>query len=144
MSISLLQASQAADEASLTIEYSWSTGHLQIRTEEIHVQDNGGLTVKYVEQEQKPVEYRFALDENELAAITALVRAVNFFDQQSNDTAFPRRVGQSSLTVSLGKKKRTLRYGHRPELAPLAQALWMTNPRNAPPDHRRACVEDEN
>jgi hypothetical protein len=123
MSISLLQASQAADEASLTIEYSWSAFHSQIRTAEIHVQDNGGVTVKYVKQEQKAVEYRFALDENELAAITALVRAVNFFDQQS-DTAFPRRVGQSSLTVSLGKERRTLRYGHKPELAPLTQALW--------------------
>jgi len=125
--MSVLQVARASGEvaaAAPLIEYSWGGGLSSIRTANVCVRENGGVTVKYLKQEQKPVEYGFVLDTDEIAALTALVRTVKFFDQSAEAAAIATDVGISSLTVTVGKSRRALRFNSRQEFEPLTEALW--------------------
>lgn len=120
----LLQLTQATEDSMPLIEYSWSGGRSNIKTADVRIDDTGRVLVKCVKHEQPPLEYEFTLDGDEVAALRSLVQSVNFFDQPTSDTSFATDVGQSSLTVSLEKSRRTLNYRFRPELDPLTQSLW--------------------
>jgi hypothetical protein len=122
--IGLLQTTQAAVDSMPLIQYSWGGGLSNIKSADLRIHDTGKVLVKCVKQEQKPLEYEFTLDGDEVAALISLVQIVKFFDQPTNDTSFATDVGESSLTVSLGNNRRTLNYRFRPELDPLTQALW--------------------
>lgn len=123
--VGLATLAQSADKPVPLIHYTKHGGMLSnIKIAEVRVEATGQVTVRYEKQAQRPSDYRFSLDEDELAALTSLVRVVRFFEQPASDTARVTDVGESSLTVNIGNDRRTLHYRFRQELDPLTRELW--------------------
>lgn len=114
----------AADQALDLLHFAWGGGLSNIKTAEVQVTTSGKVTTRYEKQSQHPMEYTFALNKDELAALVESVRKVKFFDQPSDDTTFATDVGNSSITVNIGNNRRTVNYRYRPELGPLSQKVW--------------------
>lgn len=121
-----LVSTQTVAVLPFTLDYSREGGFSPFKFVAVHVKGDGSVAVSYQYwgQGHQPVTYSFALNRREIADLVALVDAVGFFDQPANDdTVFVTDVGKTSLSVAIGERRRTLTYGHRPELAPLNKAI---------------------
>jgi len=118
---------RAAMAGALTIDYVCQCGLSRFKTVEAHVKDDGSVTVKYQRHGEEPADYSFALNRDELTALKVQVDAVRFFEQPTNDLlcAYLSDVGETTLTVSLGKRRRTLHFQRVPELEPLEGSISM-------------------
>lgn len=105
------------------IHFSWRGGLSNIRSAELLVSADGHVVTK-VEACNKPAgAHSFSLNEEEMTSLLRTVRHVRFFEQTENHVA-PVDTGESSVTVALGGRTRTLRNILRPETIQLDQDLW--------------------
>jgi hypothetical protein len=119
----VIVGSAFADDEPL-LSYHWSGGLSPYEEVRVLISPSGSASVSGKKQGLPPVDYHTELLPDEVAALRALIRSTDFFNQPDQDTSPATDVGETVLKVHAEGKSRILTYGHRPSLEPLNHFIW--------------------
>lgn len=109
-------------EPSVSLSYRWEGGLSQYESTSVDILDSGQVKVS-IQKRSKPISYQTTLSDTEQKTLSSLITSTDFFGQPEEDTTFATDTGLSEISVKRGRESRTLRFRHRPALAPLSQFL---------------------
>lgn len=110
--------------AELRISWHWQGGHSPYKYIKGNVIETGQVDITYLKYNSQPVEFKYHLNQDEIAALGALIQATNFFAQPSEVYTMVKDTGSMSITVESNGREHSVKYNHYKELLPLGNALF--------------------